>query len=623
MRYPFIFAVAALLAPSAALAQARPPTIDAAVNADTIGLDETLRLTVTVDHDATQPYQGYTRPDPKDLDIVSQGETDSTQWTIVNGVQSSRTIEQHTYLLRPKHKGPCTIPPASVRFDGKELKSRAIVVRVVPAGKGPQQQQPQSPFAGLPGFPSLGGSLFGEPQGPSGMTGNEDIYIEARADRAQAYVGDQVIVSWYLYSRADIRLYRTIAEPKTDDFWSEELYAPPGKLSWERQTVKGQPYEVALLLRKALFPLHAGKLVVTPLQAEATTLQTAFYAGASAVRGSKAITIDVLPLPKAGQPAGFETPNVGQFQLAGALDKQRVKAGEAVTYTLTVRGRGNLRNVKLPVLDAVEGFKVYEPAVKQDLVRGDGGVEGSKSWSYLMLPRKGGALAIPEVTLAYFDPVEKRYREATAPSVTVNVEGDPEKIGAGSKDAAKENVLGPRILPLRITHHVATQIGERVLRGRIFWIWLGAPPSLLLLFVLGGAVRERLSRETERSKRRRARAAARRRMRACEMHIKGQRPSAFFGECARSLYEHLEYRLGMKCESYTNEELRRLLADRGFEQELAGAIASELENCDFARFAPSASGPGEMRAAIRRVRHLLSMIEKARLAGDEQRKEAA
>jgi hypothetical protein len=41
-------------------------------------------------------------------------------------------------------------------------------------------------------------------------------------------------------------------------------------------------------------------------------------------------------------------------------------------------------------------------------------------------------------------------------------------------------------------------------------------------------------------------------------------------------------------------------------------VVKELENCDFARFAPSASGPGEMRAAMRRVRTLLGMIEKQR-----------
>jgi hypothetical protein len=47
-------------------------------------------------------------------------------------------------------------------------------------------------------------------------------------------------------------------------------------------------------------------------------------------------------------------------------------------------------------------------------------------------------------------------------------------------------------------------------------------------------------------------------------------------------------------------------------------VVKELENCDFARFAPSASGPGEMRAALRRVRTLLTFIEQAKVSSDKE-----
>ena len=97
--------------------------------------------------------------------------------------------------------------------------------------------------------------------------------------------------------------------------------------------------------------------------------------------------------------------------------------------------------------------------------------------------------------------------------------------------------------------------------------------------------------------------------------MKGQRPSAFFAECARAIYEHLEYRGGMKCESFTMDELRRVLVERGFDEELAREAAGELEKCDYARFAPQAQGPGEMKAALRRVRTLLSAIEAVRVRG--------
>jgi hypothetical protein len=175
-------------------------------------------------------------------------------------------------------------------------------------------------------------------------------------------------------------------------------------------------------------------------------------------------------------------------------------------------------------------------------------------------------------------------------------------------------LLTQQIRPIRKRNSVRSRVGDRLWRGRLSLVLLATPPGLWLMVLVGDALRRRLASETAGSKRRRARRSARRRLRVAEYHIKAQRPSAFFGECARVIYEHLEYRLGAKVEALTLGELREHLVQRGFQRETAEAVVKELENCDFARFAPSASGPGEMRAALRRVRALLGLIEKARPA---------
>ncbi|MSP62105.1 MAG: protein BatD [Myxococcales bacterium] len=597
---PFTLALALLV--TVGSARADEPQITSTLSASEITLDETVQLTVHLTRDASQPYQGYQRPDLKDFDILHQGQAESTQWTINNGRQSVRTVEQHVYLLRPRHRGNCVVPPAVARVAGREWKSRQLSVLVTAAARRPPGSTPQPAEQPL--------------LDPDAMRGDEELFLDARADKPTVYIGEQLLVTWSLYTRADILRYRAVTEPKHEDFWSEDLFSPPGSLSWTRQTVKGQEFQAALLLKKALFPLRSGKLTVTPLEAEATTLQTAFWAGGSAVRASRPIAVEVLPLPAQGRPEGFESANVGRFEVAAMLDKTQVKAGDAVTLRLIVRGEGNLKNVKLRKIERLDGFKVYEPTVAEHVEKGDL-VRGDRVWSYLLLPQKGGTLALPSIEMPYFDPHEKRYAIARSQPLTVEVLGDPAKIGSGPAEASKENVLGARLLPLRNTHHVATRIGERIIRGPLLWVVVGAPPSLLLLATVGGALRAALVRETARTRRRRARAAARRRMREAEVHLKGQRPSQFFGACARAIYEHLEYRCEVKCEALTVDELRRLLSGRGFDPETTLAIVSELEICDFARFAPSASGPGEMRAAIRRVRNLLAAIEKASLTDED------
>jgi hypothetical protein len=103
-----------------------------------------------------------------------------------------------------------------------------------------------------------------------------------------------------------------------------------------------------------------------------------------------------------------------------------------------------------------------------------------------------------------------------------------------------------------------------------------------------------------------------------EIHIRGNRPAKFFGELARVLYDHIEERTGQSVLSMTRDELRGFLKDRGFQPDTIQEIDQTLETFDFARFAPSAAGPGEMRAQMRKLRDLLRTIEKTRLVQDAE-----
>jgi len=567
---------------------------------ESITLDQELEVTVTLDRSGSQPFESYRAPSAPDFDLLHTGSNEQTQFSMVNGRTSVRVIEQHVYVFKAKKRGSLKILPAMVRIAGTDLKTREIVVHVGAPLKNAMSS------VGKQGAPQPGLAL---PPPPDSLHGDEDLFVDATVDKTKVYVGQQVTASWHLYTQSDILKYRPLAEPKYEDFWSEDLFVPTSHLAWDRTIVKGHEYEVALLLKKALFPLKAGKLAITALEAEATTMQTAFMAGASDSRKSKALTVEVMPLPVEGRPATFESSNVGHYELSASVDRTAVKAGEAVTWKVTVRGTGNIRNVRLPKLEKMDGFRVYEPTTKETIDPGDE-IHGQKVYTYLLLPQKGGALTLPAVELAYFDPATAKYAVAKSEPIALTVEGDPTKVESASPATTTENVLGQQVRPIRNRATVRSSVGDRLFRGRIAIIMLAVPPGAWILVLLGDALRRRLGRDTAGSKRRRARRSARRRLRVAEYHIKAQRPSAFFGECARTLYEHLEYRLGNKVEALTLGELREYLIAREFDRETVEATVKELENCDFARFAPSASGPGEMRAALRRVRALLPLIER-------------
>jgi hypothetical protein len=592
----------------AALAWADGPSVRFEMTAPTenITLDQTIEVTVALQREGSQPFESYRAPSAPDFELLHTGTNDQVQMSMINGRQSVQMIEQHVYVFRPKKKGALTIGPASARIAGQELQTRPLTIHVGAPLKNGLSSVGKTPA----------GAAAGTAPAPDGLRGDEDLFVDATIDKPKVYVGQQVTASWHLYTQSEILKYRPLAEPKYEDFWSEDLFVPSTHLGWDRAIIKGQEYAVALLLKKALFPLKAGKLTITPLEAEATTLQTAFMANASDARRSRALTVEVLPLPVAGRPAGFVPANVGHFEVSSSVDRAAVKAGEAVTWKVTVRGVGNIRNVQLPKIDHLDGFRVYEPTTKETIEPGDE-IHGQKVSTYLLLPQKGGTVTLPSVELAYFDPTTAKYDVAKSQPITVTVEGDPTKVEAASTGSPQENVLGEQIRPIRNRTSVHSGVGDQLFRGRLAIVLLALPPGAWLLVLVGDALRRRLARETAGSKRRRARRSARRRLRVAEYHIKAQRPSAFFGECARVLYEHLEYRLGAKVEALTLAELREHLLARGFGRDTAEAVVKELENCDFARFAPSASGPGEMRAALRRVRTLLGEIEKQRPTSQE------
>ena len=78
-------------------------------------------------------------------------------------------------------------------------------------------------------------------------------------------------VAWYLYVAEVPNRFGQTSEPHTDGFWSEEIPStnPQGRLAFgEPQSVAGRSYNVALLFKKALFPLAPGKLTITPMEAE-------------------------------------------------------------------------------------------------------------------------------------------------------------------------------------------------------------------------------------------------------------------------------------------------------------------------------------------------------------------
>ena len=210
-------------------------------------------------------------------------------------------------------------------------------------------------------------------------------------------------------------------------------------------------------------------------------------------------------------------------------------------------------------------FDVYPPEVTEELDAGGAGVQGVKSYEYVLVPRAPGLHTIPAVELAYFDAAGGRYAVAASDSITVDVTGDvvagdPVLIGRprNALDAARQDIRF-----IRVAASAFVPVDRQLFRSGVFW-------TVLLLPVPGvaGALalrrhRERLEGNLAYARRRRAARVARSRLaQARALRTPGQHRACVAG-ISQALIGFLGDTLNIAEAGLVREDIRRALAARG------------------------------------------------------------
>ena len=607
-----LLAIAITVAAPAATAAAQPIRFSLEVSPEVGGLDDTYIATVQIEVSGVAGPERYWHPDFGDFEV---GETQNKQGTstMLDPAlgQQIRTTILRRYELRPRRGGRLRVRPAKIRLAGHEYSTGSVLVQVGPAsglagpgpadpGSGGGEDPTASGAVGVPGFSS-----------PDPELRSEDMFIHVVADKKEAYVGEQVTVTWLLYTRSEILKFEP-KPPSLTGLWPEILYEPDAYFTYYETTVGSSPYVVAIVSKRALFPTQAGRLEVKPFRAKVASLSSS--PGESQSLASRPMIIRVKPLPT-GAPAGFDPTYVGSFEVNSSVDRNQIEASESLTLVVKVSGQGAIRRTEAPKL-AFPGFSFRAPRDTQDSVDvATGVVRGERIYRYWTTPEQGGQLTIPPIEVPYFDPKSGDYKVASSRPIPILVRGDPGKLGRPSEGDGHENVIPRDIRLIHEVDDVSSRALPRLYASRWFWGLAGLPPLAFVLVLAIDRLRQQLKKETPRSRLRRARGRARKRFRVAEIHLRGNRPAKFFGELSRMLYDHIEERLGQPIQSMTRDELRRFLADKGFGSDTVQQIDRSLEEFDFARFAPTAAGPGEMRAQLRQLKELLREIERTRLVG--------
>ena len=518
---------------------------------------------------------------------VVGGPNQSSSYTSVNG-QTTASISVG-YVLVAVKEGEYTIGPATMLFGGKVAKSNSVRMKVT-KGRAVPQQQGQSAASG---------------QGPRASAGNssdisKQLFMRAVASKTNVYQGEQIAVTYKLYTNIGIVGNAPEKLPDFNGFWSQEIKNNQGQIDWKEEVYNGQRYHVAMLREVILFPERFGKLTLDPLIMSFVVRKKTpsndpieeFFGGGSYEDltykiKTAPVTINVKQLPEAGKPEGFGGA-VGQFAIAASVDKSSLRANEALNYNLKITGSGNLKLLNAPVVNFPADLEKYDPKINDRITETMNGVSGSREYSYLLIPRHEGNYTIEPLKFSYFNPSTQKYVTLTTGSFDLKVaKGAPGSnvtaYASGQKDI---KMLNKDIAYIKTKVSDLHQADDVFYGSAAYYALLCLGP---LLFIGAFAYRKQYrenNRDQVKVKGRNANKVAAKHLASAQKQLQGGDKKLFYQDVYKGLYQYLSDKFNIPAAELNKENIREQLNAAGVKEALINQLTETLDLCEMARYAP-------------------------------------
>lgn len=528
----------------------------------------------------------------------------STQ--IINGRVSSTSSYSYTYVLLAEKEGKFKIKPATITVSGETKTSNALTIEVVKVNKAQQQT----------------GSKQSQNSTSSQKITAGNLFVKVKLDRSSVYMGEHIVATIKVYTRLSIVGFGDSKFPSFNGFLSQEV-PTPGQISFKRENINGAIYDTGIIRKLILFPQHTGVITIDPFELEVIIRQrqanrrNSFideffnnYQDIKVPRKSKPIKIRVKDFPSK-KPASFDGA-VGNFKLITTIDKDSVKANDAITMKVKVVGNGNLKLIKPLEFNFPADFEVYDPKTSQNLKSSEAGISGSTTFEYLIIPRHGGEYEIPAVDFSFFDPKAKIFRTRSTKKFTIKVakgEGDASGTIISSFSKEKVKFLGKDI------RFIKTNVFNPQLKGEVFFGTTNfyfayiIPFFIFILAFVFNRKRIKENADTAKLKNKRANRVAMKRLKAASASLKAQQKDQFYDEILKAIWGYTSDKLSLPLENLNKENISEILLSKGVEPDLKDEFISILDTCEFASYSPS-SGSSEMDELYRKSMDTITRLEK-------------
>lgn len=530
----------------------------------------------------------------------------------LRGRSNVEASEIHTFTLRADQAGELRIDAPKAVVEGSTYEGTPLRVEVTAPAPSPTAPSPD---------PSSGSTLPSSPARPppadqhsSAQSSDPNdlfdarVFIRTMVDRDEIYLGEQLTYTIELYTRIN-GSPRFSKEPGLDGFWLHELVDIDQPTEERREIVRGVPFRVYTLRRVAAFPLRTGELhIEAPILQMSLSSAFGLSRGETLERRGQRQTVRVKPLPSG-------VPNdalVGDFTIRSRVDRDRVKVGEAITYTVELEGYGNLSDLDLPIPD-LPGLRVLAPERNLTITPRRGKVVSRLETRFLIIAEEPGRPTIPPLSLASFNPATESPKTLRTREIRLNIrdesgampppsdappEHEPEAVEPIDPDASRlgsfrlrsELRMARRSLPEHPLFLLALALPPLTFAGALFARWF------------------RRRRDEERELRDRARRHQQLLVEARERRRETD-AAGLYAAIGGAIHAALDALLEKSTRGMTHRELSELLRERGLPRDLVERLIEELEGLDFARFSQSSAAVDEMDRALSRAESLLDRID--------------
>ncbi len=553
---------------------------EATLSKNKLGLNERLRIDFVMNKNG----DNFTPPNFENFQIIG-GPNQSIKTSYLNGEQSfSKTF---SYFLKPLKKGKLVIYQATVTIDGQEYKSLPVEVNVTNSVKGANSNSDDEYFD------------------------DDNIELIASVSKSSPYINEPITIVYKLYYKSPINVSNANESeaPKYKDFFTQNIKIPQLKVN--RETYKGQIYNVVDWRKVVLYPQRDGNLEISPLSLNLVldfpTNKRDFFGNIIYDQASKIITtgskiITVRKLPDNGKPKNFSGA-VGQFEFDVILNKNSLKASESFQAKVKVTGQGNLKLFDLPNLMVPASMELYEPERKENVKTNLSGMSGTIENIYTIVPKYQGKFPIQELEFSYFDPLEKTYKTLKSQKLNIDVFEGP-TLSSNSN----ENILLPVSESFRFIkkENNFTRINkEQFSNTSTFYILLSIPLLSLLSFIIFYSLPKRRELNNY-EKIKKVYKQIKINLNNAEKSIGNK--DKFYDLVEKAIYNCLKARFSIETNKLNKESIKKQMILDGISVDKIEIILKLVESCERARY--SNSSDYEMTNDLNTARKIFDEILK-------------